>query len=176
MWRKPKKAIARLFPGLELNGAINHDGNMFLVNSQWSQAGASLSWNLFNILSTPARLRLAEAQEKVGQARRLTLHMAVLSQVHVAYHQYLTNNIQFQRADRLDRIEQKILTHTTNQQSQNPPSVFPVMGFYGTNVPFFKKSQHRSVLHPSSSSSSKKLYKKSQFPANSERVDILASY
>jgi outer membrane protein TolC len=39
-----RKAIIRMFPGLEISGSAQHDGNSFLINNQWTQAGAKITW------------------------------------------------------------------------------------------------------------------------------------
>lgn len=117
-----RKAIARLFPGLEFSASQQHDGNFYLVNHQWADAGAKITWNLFNLFSAPARLRLAESQESVAETRRLSMHMAVLSQVHVAYHQLQTNKKQFERVDLLNDIEQEIRRKTANQKQNKAQS------------------------------------------------------
>jgi outer membrane protein, multidrug efflux system len=65
---------------------------------------------------------MAESQESVINTRRLTLHMVVLSQVHIAYQQYLSSKKQFDRADSLNQIEKSILSHITNQQQSEAES------------------------------------------------------
>ena len=110
------KAIARLFPGLEFRASQQHDGNFFLVNHRWVEAGARVTWNLLNLLSGPSQVRLAKARQTVSNHRRLAMHMAVLSQVHVAYHQRQSTRNQLQRIDQLSETEDAIRQKTGNQR------------------------------------------------------------
>ncbi|MBF0624911.1 MAG: TolC family protein [Magnetococcales bacterium] len=113
-----RKAMARLFPGLEFSLGANYDSNAFLVNQHWSDAGARLTWNLLNLASAPARLDWAKAHETVTETRRLALHMAILGQVHIAYRQYLSAFLHHQRAMELDEVERCILAHAQVHHDQ----------------------------------------------------------
>ncbi|MBF0175339.1 MAG: TolC family protein [Magnetococcales bacterium] len=113
-----RKTLARLFPGLEMSLTGNHDSNTFLVNQSWAEAGLHISWNLINLATAPRRLEWAKAQESVTDTRRLALHMAILSQIHIAWRQYLTALQQYRRAMDLSTIDREILRHVTTQQDQ----------------------------------------------------------
>jgi len=80
-----RRAMLRLLPGLEFNYGLNYDSNSFLVNNAWADYGLRVSWNLLNLLSGPASIAAAEAQEEVNVARRLALSMAILTQSHVSW-------------------------------------------------------------------------------------------
>ncbi|MBF0153010.1 MAG: TolC family protein [Magnetococcales bacterium] len=109
------KAMARLFPGLEMSLTGDYNSNSFQVNHRWAEAGLHLSWNLINLATAPQRWQWAKAQESVADTRRLALHMAILSQVHIAWRQYLTALQQYRRAMDLSTIDQEILHHVTTQ-------------------------------------------------------------
>ena len=104
-----RKAVARMFPGLEFNFNGNHDSNSYLVNNSWSEGGLRITWNLLNIFSGPKAVEFAEAQEEVARTQRLALNMAVLSQVHVAYREFHAAQRQFRRAATLADINERIL-------------------------------------------------------------------
>ncbi|MBF0134781.1 MAG: TolC family protein [Magnetococcus sp. DMHC-1] len=112
-----RKAIARLFPGLEMSLTGNYESNTFLVNQSWAEAGLRISWNLINLATAPWRLQWARSQEAVTETRRLALHMAILSQTHIAWRQYLTALQQYRRTMDLSTIDQAILHHVTTQQN-----------------------------------------------------------
>lgn len=103
-----RKALLRMLPGLNLNAGLNYDSNDYLVNNSWADAGARVTWNLLNLLSAPATMRLQEAQETLADTRRLALSMAALTQVHVGYQQYLRSIDQYEKAALLHDIEQRI--------------------------------------------------------------------
>jgi outer membrane protein TolC len=103
-----KKTILKMLPGINLNLNNKWDSNSFLVDHQWYEMGAKITWNLLNILSAPDQMEQAEASEKVANAKRVALRMAVLAQVHVAYRQYQNAGKQFLRADELYLVEQRL--------------------------------------------------------------------
>ncbi len=83
-----KKAILQAMPGLEINLSPNHDSNSFLYNNKWGEAGARVSWNLFNVFSAGAKIGEAESRDELEKIRRLSLSMAVLTQVNLAYQRF----------------------------------------------------------------------------------------
>jgi len=103
-----RKTITRLLPGISLSATRNWDSNSFLVDRQWYETSARMSWNLINVLSLPDQLDQARANETVAEARRVALRMAVLAQVHVSYRQFVNAERQFQRADQLYTVENRL--------------------------------------------------------------------
>lgn len=117
-----KKSIMKLFPGISFNYGRKHDSDDYLINKSWREAGAQISWNLFNLLSMPATLRYAEANKKLGEQRRLTAQMAVLAQVHISRQQYDSAFALFKRADSIWRVDERIYGHTKSKESANVKS------------------------------------------------------
>ncbi|WP_431854298.1 TolC family protein [Azospirillum sp.] len=103
-----RKAMVRMLPGIGLNTSINYDSNSYLIHNMWAEAGARLSYNLLNLFSGPATIRAAEAQEEAGDFRRMALNVATLTQVHVAYQQYVRGKTNFEQARLLESIERRI--------------------------------------------------------------------
>lgn len=103
-----RKAMVRMLPGLSFNTSLNYDSNSYLIHNMWAEAGSRLSVNLLSILSGPASIRAAEAQQDAGDFRRLALSMATLTQVHVASHQYIRSRTAFEQARLLETIERRI--------------------------------------------------------------------
>jgi len=117
--QEARKALIRMLPALSFTGSANWDSNSFLVNETWAEAGARATLNLIGLVSGPRGLKVAEAQQAVGDVRRRAMTMAVLTQVNVAYHQYRRSQEEFEDAVRLDRIEQRIFqTVSAGQDSQ----------------------------------------------------------
>jgi len=108
------KAIARLFPGIEFSASSNYDTNSFLVNDHWNSTGIRVGWNLFNVLNIGNTKGLAQAQVDVAHNQRLALNMAVLTQVHVAYRDYLGRKHQFERNADMTSVDERILSFTRN--------------------------------------------------------------
>ncbi|MBF0340559.1 MAG: TolC family protein [Magnetococcales bacterium] len=110
-----RKAIARLFPGLEFNVSENADSSALLVYQHWAQAGARLSWNLLRALNGSTQLDLADSREKVVQMRRLVMHMAVLGQTRIAYHEYRAAREGLRRIMVENETRKRLQDHTANR-------------------------------------------------------------
>ncbi len=108
------KAMVRLLPGIEFKTGYNHDSNSYLLNNNWLELSGIISQNLMELISAPARFSQIDAQEKLGDTRRLSVYMAVLTQVHLSYQQFLVADQQYKRTQELDAINQKISTHISN--------------------------------------------------------------
>lgn len=103
-----RKALLKLFPNLNFYGSLNSDSNDYLVNQEWAQAGAQVSWNLLNFAAAPRNKKLREAQQELVKTRRLAMSMAVLTQVHISHQEYLRAREQYEQAAQLSSIEQRI--------------------------------------------------------------------
>jgi len=79
-----RKTLVRLFPNIGFSYSLNYDTDNYLVNSRWNEASLQLSFNLMNLATAEGQKKLAEAGIKLADQRRLTAHMAVLAQVHLA--------------------------------------------------------------------------------------------
>jgi outer membrane protein TolC len=110
-----RKEILKLFPGITLSFSRQYDQNSFLMDNRWNEVGTKLSWNLINLLSAPDRIAHSESAEQVADAKRLALRMAVLAQVHVVSHQFISAAKQFERADKLWGIEKRLAETAGNQ-------------------------------------------------------------
>lgn len=85
-----RNEILKTLPGAELFFASNRDTNQFLADSDWLSYSASLTQNLISLFTLPARKRAAENIETLGDARRVSLTAAVLTQVHLSRHRLQT--------------------------------------------------------------------------------------
>ena len=100
-----RKALLRLLPGISFDVSAKHDSDKYLVNQRWQEAGVRVSLNLFNLLSGPSQMQAAELGAQVAQANRMALQMTVLTQVHLAWHQYDDALRQYQRADAISGVD-----------------------------------------------------------------------
>lgn len=117
-----KRAMLKMLPGLTFLTGLNADTNSYLVNHVWAEAGFRLSWNVVNLVSGPAAIQVAEAQEDVGKTRRLALSMAVLAQVHIGVQQYERTRYQYEQARLLNAVEKRIdsiVTETAATDAQS---------------------------------------------------------
>ncbi len=114
-----RKALLRLMPGLTFNAGINYDSNSYLVNNQWNEAGMRVSWSLINLVSGPTIKQISKAHEEIGDFRRVALAVAVITQVHVAYQDFLRREHAYQHISMLNNIEQRIYGHIKNASLAN---------------------------------------------------------
>ena len=103
-----KKVLLRMFPNLTFGFSLKYDDDQFLVHHRWNEAATQLSYSLINLLSAPAQKRFAEAGVQLADQRRVATQMAVLAQVHVAKLQYASAYQQFQRADAIYNVDERI--------------------------------------------------------------------
>lgn len=109
-----RRAMARLFPGLEFSLGGHYDSNSYLVNSTWGDVGLRVSWNLLNVLQADRLRNAAQAQLDLARQQRLALSMAVLTQVHLSHLEYQSRARQYDLALQSDTIDQRILQQTRN--------------------------------------------------------------
>ncbi|MBF0145995.1 MAG: TolC family protein [Magnetococcales bacterium] len=83
-----KLTLLQALPGLSLETGLHGSGNRFLYNQQWADGGIKLAWNLINLAAGRDTLDTAKLREETGDMRRLSLGMAILTQVHVALIRY----------------------------------------------------------------------------------------
>jgi outer membrane protein TolC len=112
-----RKALVRLLPDLDLGFGYNHDTDSFLINKSWTEAGIRASSNLVNIFAYPKHKLLAEGARRVSDARRVALEMALVTQVHVAAYQFAGARLQFDRADAIWRVDDRMLTLAQSGQA-----------------------------------------------------------
>lgn len=78
-----RKVMGKLFPNLSFNIAAKYDTDSYQVHQHWNEAGLQLSFNLMNLFTGPAQMRLADAGVQLADQRRMVMQMAVLTQVHL---------------------------------------------------------------------------------------------
>ncbi|MDR2325886.1 MAG: TolC family protein [Acidovorax sp.] len=110
-----KRVLLRMFPGLSFNYALNHSTDSYLINDSWREAGVQISFNLLGLLSVPAQNRLAKAGVALADQKRMATQMAVLSQLHIARLQFANAAHQYERADVIAEVDQRLSQHVDNQ-------------------------------------------------------------
>lgn len=86
--KEVKKTFLRSLPGIEISLGQQYNNNTYLVENDWQQLGARLSWNLFNLLNAKSASAQAKAAQQVADTRRLSVSMAILAQLHLAHQRY----------------------------------------------------------------------------------------
>jgi outer membrane protein TolC len=109
-----RKAVARMFPGIEISAGWHYDSNSFLYWNNWFDGGIRVTWNLLNLLSGPTQYKIATAQRDLAGSQRLALSMAVLTQVNLSYLDFFSRQRQYEISKRLQEIDAGILQQTRN--------------------------------------------------------------
>ena len=105
-------AILQMIPGLGFSSGYNISTNRLLYHQNWLQGSMQMAWNLVNIVKAPTIFSMAEAREKVTQARRLSMGMAVLTQVHVAKIRYDQTLEEYKLLSQMSDIAKRVHNHT----------------------------------------------------------------
>jgi outer membrane protein TolC len=103
-----RRVLLRLFPGISFNYNIKYSTDNFQVNQHWQEAGAVISFNLFNLLMGPSQMKLAEAGVALADQRRMAAQLAVMTQVHIARLQYANSIEQYQRAEAVANVDARL--------------------------------------------------------------------
>jgi outer membrane protein TolC len=103
-----RMSLLKLLPGVTLFAGLNRDDNSFLVNNNWADAGVQVSWNLLSVLNWSKVEATGDAREKVAEARRQALRMAVLTQVNLAWRRHERAERLYDRYNSLQEIESRI--------------------------------------------------------------------
>ena len=104
-----KAAVLSLFPNLSLNFGGNYSDNSFLFENDWLSYGTRITGDLINLFKIPATNREFEAREKLLDAQRLTLSMAIITQVYVSLARFEYSRREFETAADYNITQQKIL-------------------------------------------------------------------
>lgn len=143
-----RKTLVRLFPNLIFNYGHYYDTDSYQVNNNWREASVQLSFNLFNLLTGPTQMKMAEAGVALADQRRVATQMAILAQVHLARQQYANALQQFQRADAIWQTDAKIAEHMKNREAAQAQSKLDVVANQTTSIlSLLRRYQAMSQLH-----------------------------
>jgi len=112
-----RKEMLGMFPNLNLDVGSHRDSNNLLFNNSWTQGGVRLSWNLMKLFSMPAMQRNQEQQERVDEARRMALSMAVMTQVRISVERYRLALEDYRLADTAAQVDQRLADYTRSAVS-----------------------------------------------------------
>jgi FimV-like protein len=112
-----KAAILRLFPDLNLSYGANYNDNSFLFENDWLSYGARITGDPINLYKIPGTQRESEARQKLLDARRLTLSMAVMTQVYVSLARFEYNKREYDTSADYYSTQQKIYEQLVSADS-----------------------------------------------------------
>jgi outer membrane protein TolC len=112
-----RRTLVRMFPNVSFNYGFKYDTDAYLLNRSWNEAGVQLSFNLMNLFTGPAQMKLAEAGVALADQRRMATQLSVLTQVHLSRLAVINTRSQFDRADAIYGTDSKINALMRNRQS-----------------------------------------------------------
>ena len=117
-----RKGLMRVFPNLNFSYVHSYDSDRYLINSDWNQAGASLSYNFMSLLSLGAIKRYGASGVALAEERRLAAHMALLAQVHLARLQMLGTGLELKRAVEISNVDARLADLATDREQAQTQS------------------------------------------------------
>ena len=109
------KARLNMIPGLTLGAGANYDSNSYLLHNSWVDASARLVWNLMNIVRGPFAIRKACYATQVADAHRLALGVAILTEVDVAYLNYLQAQRRLRVVRKIKALDERVFEQVRKQ-------------------------------------------------------------
>ena len=113
-----KKAVLKMFPQLTFSTGYYRNENEFLVNNDWTEIGADLSWDLLGILNANAEKRFHQASVDVADARRVALSLAVITQVYLGVSRYELARSRYASASELYDIRARLARNDRSSGSR----------------------------------------------------------
>lgn len=108
------KEIVKMMPGVSLLAGLNYDSNRLLYNHTWADIGVRATYNLVNLIEGPQAIRAAKTAVEVTKARRLALGVAVLTQINLAYQQFLSAIDDLSIATQIDDVARQLAEVTAS--------------------------------------------------------------
>ena len=106
-----KAAKLLLWPNLSVDAGPQWDSNRYNYNSHWTDIGVRLSWNILKLTQLPAINRAHEHQNQTDDMRRLSLSMAVLTQLRVGVQRYGLSLAELELAEESLRVDRSLLNY-----------------------------------------------------------------
>lgn len=117
-----RKSMLRLFPGLTFNIGPQSSNNAYYINKNWVEGAANVSFNLWNLLSAPAVIELADQNQDLAAQKRMMIQMAIISQVHLSKIQLDNSNRLYKRSSEIDAVDGRIAKFTAQKYKEGAAS------------------------------------------------------
>jgi len=102
------KSLLKILPNLNFALSPQQSSNSFLINKDWMDGSAALSFNLWNVLTYSDTKKIAKLNEDLALEKRAMVQMAVVTQVYLAKMQLLSMDDLYQRSSEIDAVDTRI--------------------------------------------------------------------
>ncbi len=106
-----KAAKLLLWPNLTVDAGPQWDSNKYNYNNHWTDIGVRMSWNILKLTQYPSLKRAHKTQNATDDMRRMSLSMAVLTQVHVGVQRYYLALEELKFAEESQRVDENLLKY-----------------------------------------------------------------
>ena len=117
-----RKSMLKLIPGLTFNIGPQTTNNSYYINKNWVEGAANISFNLWNLITAPAAIQLADENRDLAEHKRMMVQMAVISQVHLSKMQLEAALQIYKRSDEIDHVDGKIAKMTAQKEREGTAS------------------------------------------------------
>lgn len=97
-----REMLLNLMPGLSFVSGLNADNDRYLVNNNWQELSAKLSFNLVNLLSIGPTLKVKNAKLALAIQRRIAANAATIAKVHLARLEMINAATQMKRSSEIE--------------------------------------------------------------------------
>jgi len=116
------KSLLKILPNLNFMLSPQQSSNSFLINKDWLDGSAALSFNLWNVLTYSDTKKIARLNEDLALEKRAMVQMAVVTQVYLAKMQLLSMDELYQRASEIDAVDSRIAKIVSLRQKEGAAS------------------------------------------------------
>jgi outer membrane protein TolC len=116
------KSLLKILPNLNFMLSPQQSSNSFLINKDWIDGSAALSFNLWNLLTYSDTKKIARLNEELALEKRAMVQMAVVTQVYLAKMQLLSMDELYQRAFEIDAVDTRIAKIVSLRQKEGAAS------------------------------------------------------
>ena len=112
------KSLLKLLPGITFSYGPQVTNNSLYVNKSWEEGAAQVSFNLWNILTAPATIKMANNNKELAAQKRQMVQMAIVSQVYIAKQQLADAVKLYDRSSEIDGVDAKIAKITYDKEKE----------------------------------------------------------
>lgn len=124
----------QMFPSLSPYMGYNYNSDRFLINHYWWLFGARSAWNILGLFDRNNDQCIAKTRLEQTEVTRLALTINVLSQVNLAYSNYLDALEYLAAAQEIQSYTRELVTVSTNQVEQGLMSEFELIRYQYENL------------------------------------------
>ena len=117
-----RAAFLELLPGIKLQSSMNYDSNSFLLNNNWTGAGATVVTNLINVFAFPLKKNAIETEGEMLELRGRALALAIATQVYASYARFSEAVEEHKATSEYREVQRRVLRQMKEEAQANTVS------------------------------------------------------